>query len=133
MALLPDESGSSGDRPHPRGPRLRELAAQRQERCREPAEIESDQQAVYEAVRAGVPTYLRMLDSADRDVRGYSAHLLSCFPERRERIAPVLAARLAVEPDAVVGALLCLAAGLVGEPGGTPPRRSWWRAAWNRR
>lgn len=60
-----------------------------------------------------------MLDSADRDARGYSAHLLSCFPELGGRIAPVLAARLAVEPDVGVGALLCLSSGLVGEPGDT--------------
>ncbi|GLW35247.1 hypothetical protein [Actinoplanes regularis] len=123
-ALLPDEVRPPVDRPHPLGLRLRDLAAQREERYldrvvgeQKPMEIAPEQQAVYEAIRAGVPTYLRLLDNEDRDARGYSAHLLSHFPELSEQITPALTARLAVEQDGIIGATLCLAAGLIGDPG----------------
>jgi hypothetical protein len=60
---------------------------------------------------------VRLLDDPDRQVRGLSAHLLSFFPETAPQVTPALTARLAVEPDAVVGSFLCLLAGMVGDPG----------------
>ncbi|XVU26828.1 hypothetical protein ACQPZJ_07170 [Actinoplanes sp. CA-054009] len=73
-------------------------------------------QQTHDAVRAGVPTYLRLLGNPDRNARGLSAHLLSFFPEDAPQVTPVLIARLAVETDRVVGPFLCLTAGMIGDP-----------------
>jgi len=129
-AILPEQELDrlSGARPHRLGPRLHELAEQRSDRYlarqqewmrrggyRRP-EIDPVYRQAYEAVRAGVPTYLRLLDDADRDARGLSAHLLSFFPESASQVTPAIIARLAVEPDPVVGSFLCLTAGMIGDP-----------------
>jgi hypothetical protein len=113
-------------RPRPLGPSLDDLARQRSDRYLagqhlEHGELEIDPvyQEAYEAVRAGVPTYLRLLSDANRDVRGLSAHLLSFFPEAAPQVTPVLKARLAVEQDRVVASFLCLTAGMIGDPGDT--------------
>ncbi|MBO3743217.1 hypothetical protein [Actinoplanes flavus] len=129
-AIMPEEELGrlSGVRPHRHGPRLHELAEQRSDAYLarledEPhgeygrPEIDPVHRQAYEAIRAGVPTYLRLLDDADRDARGLSAHLLSFFPESAPRVVPAIIARLAVEPDGAVGSLLCLAAGMIGDPG----------------
>ncbi|MEU8816903.1 hypothetical protein [Actinoplanes sp. NPDC048796] len=70
----------------------------------------------HQAVRAGVPTYLRLLDDPDRNARGLSAHLLSFFPEAAPQVTPALTARLAAETDRVVASFLCLTAGTIGGP-----------------
>lgn len=129
-AILPEQELDrlSGVRPHRLGPRLHDLAEQRTDGylARQPEwlrhggyrrpEIDPVHRQAYEAVRAGVPTYLRLLGHADRDARGLSAHLLSFFPESAPRVTPAITARLAVEPDRVVGSLLCLTAGMIGDP-----------------
>ncbi|MFF5077745.1 hypothetical protein ACFY36_11875 [Actinoplanes sp. NPDC000266] len=79
----------------------------------------------YEAVRAGVPTYLRLLGNPDRDARGLGAHLLSYFPETAPQATPVIAARLAVEQDRVVASFLCLTAGMIGGPALLPAVTRW--------
>lgn len=118
----------SGIRPHRLGPRLHELAEQRSDQylARQPEwqrhdgyrrpEIDPVYRQAYEAVRAGVPTYLRLLDHADRDARGLSAHLISFFPQAAPQTTPAIIARLAVESDPVVGSFLCLTAGMIGDP-----------------
>jgi len=113
-----------GRRPHPLGPRLSDLATRRCDwyvsRYLSPVpevEDEPEQRQAYEAVRAGLPTYLRMLGDDDRNVRGLSAHLVSHFPEDGDEIRPVLIDRLAAETDHAVAAMMCLCAGMVGEPG----------------
>ncbi|MCU7727567.1 hypothetical protein ODJ79_27940 [Actinoplanes sp. KI2] len=129
-AILPEQELDrlSGIRPHRLGPRLHELAEQRSDwyLARRPEwlrhggyrrpEIDPVYRQAYEAVRAGVPTYLRLLGDADRDARGLSAHLLSFFPETGPQTTPAIIARLAVEPDPVVGSFLCLTAGTIGDP-----------------
>lgn len=130
VEILPEQELNrlSGRRPHRLGPRLHELAEQRSDRflARQQEwlrhgtyhrpEIDPAQRQAYEAVHAGVPTFLRLLDHADRDARGLSAHLLSFFPEAAPQVTPALTARLAAEPDPVVGSFLCLAAGMIGDP-----------------
>jgi hypothetical protein len=111
-----------GSRPHPLGPRLHELAQQRSDRYLArfgewAPDGDPTPRAAYEAVRAGVPTYLRLLGDAGRDARGLSAHLLSFFPAAAPRVTPVLKARLAAEQDRVVASFLCLTAGMIGDPG----------------
>ena len=129
-AILPEEELDrlSGTRPHRLGPRLHELAEQRSDRylARQQEwlrhggyhrpQIDPVHRQAYEAVRAGVPAYLRLLDDADRDARGLSAHLLSFFPESAPQVKPAIVARLAVEQDPVVGSFLCLTAGMIGGP-----------------
>jgi hypothetical protein len=129
--IVPEEQVEllSGSRPHPLGPSLHDLARQRSEwylaRREEwqrhdldpEPEIDPVHREAYEAVRAGVPTYLKLLSDADRDVRGLSAHLLSFFPGSAPQVTPVLKARLAVEEDRVVASFLCLTAGTIGDPG----------------
>lgn len=120
--LLPAEAVPALD-----GPRLGALARRRSDLYLAPlwwphplpTGVEPVHQEIYDAVAAGIPAFLRLAGDEDRTVRAYSAHLLSFFPGHGDRIVPVLRARLAVEQDRVVGALLCLAAGLVGDPGDT--------------
>ncbi|MEU5790701.1 hypothetical protein ABZ754_23625 [Micromonospora purpureochromogenes] len=73
-------------------------------------------EAAYEAVRAGVPTYLQVLHDPDRDLRLGMAHLLAAFPQEWATMSPVLAQRLPVETDPAVAAEMCIAAGLAGRP-----------------
>ncbi|PWU46567.1 hypothetical protein DLJ47_32355 [Micromonospora sp. S4605] len=72
--------------------------------------------AAYEAVQAGVPTYLQVLQDPDPNLRLGMAHLLAAFPQEWATISPVLAQRLAVETDPAVAAKMCIAAGLAGQP-----------------
>lgn len=72
------------------------------------------QVAAYDAVRAGVPAYLAALASPETPVRLYAAHLLAWFPEERESIAPALARLIGAEPQPLVAATACVAAGLCG-------------------
>ncbi|MCP3785200.1 hypothetical protein NLX85_17685 [Micromonospora sp. A3M-1-15] len=72
--------------------------------------------AAYEAVRAGVPTYLLVLQSPDPHLRLGMAYLLAAFPREWATMSPVLAQRLSVEMDPAVAAEMCIAAGLAGQP-----------------
>ncbi|RKN22047.1 hypothetical protein D7147_04715 [Micromonospora musae] len=72
--------------------------------------------AAYEAMRAGVPTYLQVLQDSDPDLRLRMADLLASFPQEWATMSPVLAQRLAVETDPAVAAEMCIAAGLAGQP-----------------
>ncbi|MEU4156467.1 hypothetical protein [Actinoplanes sp. NPDC026670] len=122
-------TGCTAYAPHPLGPRLHELAEQRshwylarQEDWQrhggsQPIEVDPVHRQAYEAVRAGIPAYLKLLDNPARDARALSAHLLSHFPEAAPQVVPALTARLAVEPDRVVAAFLCLATGMLGDQG----------------
>ncbi|MER7460646.1 hypothetical protein [Micromonospora sp. NPDC126480] len=72
--------------------------------------------AAYAAVRAGVPTYLQVLQNPDPGLRLGMAHLLAAFPQEWATMSPVLAQRLSVETDPAVAAEMCIAAGLAGQP-----------------
>ena len=72
--------------------------------------------AAYEAVRAGVPTYLAILRDPDRNLRLGLADLLGHFPQDWATVSPVLAEQLSAETDPAVAAAMCIAAGLAGEP-----------------
>ncbi|MFG3701783.1 hypothetical protein ACGF5C_28345 [Micromonospora sp. NPDC047620] len=72
--------------------------------------------AAYAAVRAGVPTYLEVLQDPDPDLRLGMAYLLAGFPQEWATMSPVLAQRLSVETDRAVAAEMCIAAGLAGQP-----------------
>ncbi|WP_433317771.1 hypothetical protein [Micromonospora chersina] len=72
--------------------------------------------AAFEAVRAGVPTYLQALQDPDPDLRLGMAYLLAAFPQEWAAMAPVLAQRLSVETDPAVAAEMCIAAGIAGQP-----------------
>ncbi|MGN9920237.1 hypothetical protein [Micromonospora palomenae] len=72
--------------------------------------------AAYEAVRAGVPTYLQVLHDPDPDLRLGMAYLLAAFPQEWATMSPVLAQRLSVETDPAVATEMCIAAGLAGQP-----------------
>ncbi|MCW3818624.1 hypothetical protein ONA91_29715 [Micromonospora sp. DR5-3] len=72
--------------------------------------------AAYEAVRAGVPTYLQVLRDPDPDLRLGMAYLLAPFPQEWATMSPVLTQRLSVEADPAVAAEMCIAAGLAGQP-----------------
>ncbi|MGW3892136.1 hypothetical protein ACWD69_25895 [Micromonospora chokoriensis] len=72
--------------------------------------------AAYEAVRAGVPAYLQVLQDPDPGLRLGIASLLAAFPQEWATMSPVLAQRLAVETDPAVAAEMCIAAGLAGQP-----------------
>ncbi|MEV4535203.1 hypothetical protein AB0J82_15365 [Asanoa sp. NPDC049518] len=71
--------------------------------------------AAYDAVRAGLPTYLRCLRSAEAGDRLYAAALLAWFREDQSVILPALHELLrGQEPQPFVIADACIAAGLVG-------------------
>ncbi|GAA1643383.1 hypothetical protein [Actinoplanes couchii] len=115
-------------RPHRLGPRLHEIADRRSDLYLSQREgwirhgfppPDPIVKEAHEAVRAGVPTFVRLLDDPARDARGLSAHLLSHFPADAARIVPAIVARLAVETDGVVGSFLCLTAGTIGDPDDT--------------
>lgn len=53
---------------------------------------DSCSKAAYEAVRAGVPTYLQVLHDPDPDLRLGMAYLLAAFPQEWATMSPVLAA-----------------------------------------
>jgi hypothetical protein len=71
----------------------------------------------YLAVRAGIPTYLRLLQQGDdRELRCGLAYLLAHYPQDWREMAPILARQLFVESDPSVAAALCVTAGIAGEP-----------------
>ncbi|MCG5436933.1 hypothetical protein [Micromonospora foliorum] len=72
--------------------------------------------SAYEAVRAGLPTYLQVLQDPAPDLRLGMAYLLAAFPQEWATVSPVLAQRLPVETDPAVAAEMCIAAGLAGQP-----------------
>ncbi|SCL50340.1 hypothetical protein [Micromonospora chersina] len=72
--------------------------------------------AAYEAVRAGVPAYLRVLQDRDPHLRLGMAYLLAAFPQEWATMSPVLGQQLSVEMDPAVAAEMCIAAGLAGHP-----------------
>ncbi|WP_346533197.1 hypothetical protein [Micromonospora sp. DPT] len=71
----------------------------------------------YDAVRAGVPVYVRALEAPDKAVRLYAAYLLAWFPEDVETISPALTRLIREEPNPIVAATACVAAGLAGARG----------------
>ncbi|MCG5437846.1 hypothetical protein [Micromonospora foliorum] len=71
----------------------------------------------YDAVRAGVPVYVAALEASEAAVRLYAAYLLAWFPEEEGLAGPALAGLIRREPDPVVAAAACVAAGL-GCPNG---------------
>jgi hypothetical protein len=66
----------------------------------------------YDAVRAGVPVYVAALEASEAVVRLYAAHLLAWFPEEEGLVGPALADLIRREPEPVVAATACAAAGL---------------------
>ncbi|WP_203702582.1 hypothetical protein [Asanoa iriomotensis] len=72
--------------------------------------------AAYEAVHAGVPTYLRVLRDRDPELRLGMADLLGRFPQDWSIMSPVLAQQLLVETDLAVATAMCIAVGRAGEP-----------------
>lgn len=71
----------------------------------------------YDAVRAGVPTYVAALTSADPALRLWAAYLLAWFPEEQGTIVPALIQVIRADQEPVVAATACVAAGLCGAPG----------------
>ncbi|MET8229936.1 hypothetical protein ABZS77_04565 [Micromonospora sp. NPDC005298] len=72
----------------------------------------------YDAVRSGVPVYVAALEAPEAAVRLYAAHLLAWFPEEEGLLGPALADLIRREPDPVVAATACVAAGLSCPDGG---------------
>ncbi|SIN36710.1 hypothetical protein [Micromonospora cremea] len=66
----------------------------------------------YDAVRAGVPVYVAALEASEAAVRLYAAYLLAWFPEDEGLVGPALAGLIRREPEPVVAATACVAAGL---------------------
>lgn len=69
----------------------------------------------HRAVGEGVTLYLSLLESREANVRTTAAHVLSCFPERREAILPTLRQRLSHERDRDAQASLMLCLGVLGD------------------
>lgn len=73
----------------------------------------------YDTVRAAVPVYIGALQVRDPATRLYAVYLLAWLREDRETIASAFKRLLDVEPDPVVAAAACVAAGLCcGTDGG---------------
>lgn len=71
-------------------------------------------QAAHEAVRAGTPTYLRLLEDFDSVARAAAAFLLAHFPEDGLRLSRALVPYLTHEYNLYVRASLLLALGVLG-------------------
>jgi HEAT repeat protein len=67
--------------------------------------------AAHRAVVDGVPSYLRLLDDADPSTRSMVPYLLATCIERAAEIESSIRARVAVEPDASVKAIMVLGLG----------------------
>ncbi|MBQ1036228.1 hypothetical protein [Micromonospora sp. C81] len=63
-------------------------------------------------MRSGVPVYVAALEASEAAVRLYAAHLLAWFPEEEGLLGPALADLIRREPEPVVAATACVAAGL---------------------
>ncbi|MEV6815590.1 hypothetical protein [Micromonospora sp. NPDC051296] len=70
----------------------------------------------YDAVMAGVPTFIGALAASSSTLRLYAAYLLSWFPERAKLTESALARALVVEEDSEVAAVMCVSAGLACGP-----------------
>ncbi|WFE26093.1 HEAT repeat domain-containing protein [Solwaraspora sp. WMMD791] len=68
----------------------------------------------YDAVRSGVAVFVAALGSPDPAVRLHTAHLLAWFPEERDLVVPALTRVIDGDPEPVVAATACVAAGLCG-------------------
>jgi hypothetical protein len=95
--------------------RMREEAAEYDDPV-ETRRYEQWELAAYEAVRAGLPTYVATLGSDDPALRLCSSYLLGWFAEDRAIIAPPLARMLAEETTSTVLVTAAIAAGLLGPP-----------------
>ncbi|MEV0821619.1 hypothetical protein [Nonomuraea rubra] len=73
----------------------------------------------YDAVRRGVPEYLRLLEWGDARTRMWAAYLLGWFPEYRDVITPALFTRRQTETNEFIVATICISAGLLATPGVT--------------
>ncbi|MET8232187.1 hypothetical protein ABZS77_16095 [Micromonospora sp. NPDC005298] len=71
----------------------------------------------YDAVRAGVPVYLEALDAPEKALRLHATYLLAWFPEEAKSITPAMTRLVREEPDPIVAAAACVAAGLAGVKG----------------
>jgi hypothetical protein len=74
----------------------------------------------HRAVRAGIPTYLRLLRDGDPGLRIGMASLLGHFPSDWDAMSATLADRLAAERVPEVAAAICVAAGRAGRPADGP-------------
>ncbi|GAA2579997.1 hypothetical protein GCM10010435_66590 [Winogradskya consettensis] len=83
----------------------------------EPVAPDPVDREAHEAVRAGVPAYLEVLRSGDRQLRRGMATLLGHFPSAWPVMAAEFAERLAEEEDPEVAAAICLAVGRTGRLG----------------
>jgi hypothetical protein len=72
--------------------------------------------AASDAVRAGVPTYLRLLTSDDPRTRLRASALLGWFTENRRQTVPPLVALVEAEADPWVRGTAAVALGMLSEP-----------------
>ncbi len=77
----------------------------------------------YEAVGAGLETYVRLLADPDPRLRTGAAHLVALHPS--PAAVPALAAQLIVETSPMVAASLCVAAGQCADPALLPALAGW--------
>jgi HEAT repeat protein len=82
-------------------------------------------EATRDAVAAGVPTYLKFLDSGDGRVRSYAAYTLAVARTRAAEIFPRLRERLGAETDNRVKASILLCFGCVGSGDDCPALEEW--------
>jgi hypothetical protein len=75
--------------------------------------------ACYDAVRAGVPLFQRLLTEPDAATRSQAAYALAWFPEHTDGTIPVLTGAVRHEPDPMVAATMLVALGLLAEPANT--------------
>ncbi|HEV7962495.1 MAG TPA: HEAT repeat domain-containing protein [Actinoplanes sp.] len=77
--------------------------------------------AARDAVEAGMPTLLALLDDADPAVRAAAAFVLADFPEHERSLIPVLRAKVHAETAPGAAASMVLAVGELTGEGDDPP------------
>lgn len=73
--------------------------------------------ACYDAVRAGVGLFQRLLGDADARTRAQAAYGLAWFPEHADGSVPALVGAVDGEPAPTVAATMLVALGLLADPG----------------
>jgi hypothetical protein len=71
----------------------------------------------YDAVKESIPEYVQLLRSSDPDVCMWAAYVLGWFPEERSAITSELLERAKSEGDERIVTTICMAIGLLGDPG----------------